>query len=181
LPVHVNRRELHSLEVPRSFETADSFVIEVTNHGEAGRVHIHLDEGLSDVASVQANNHYVEANATIQVPVIVHADGPVHGKVKVVSGYGATTRWVDVELTEPEDDFGDVVVDEDLAKPQPREPTDTGPSLLADSSALPVVAFGLTALLVAVGAAIFFQSTIVAAGALVVFVAVLAASYLAMR
>ncbi|MFB6142600.1 MAG: hypothetical protein ABEJ30_04575 [Halorientalis sp.] len=177
LPVHLNRQELHSLEVPASFETGDSFVIAVQNHGEAGRIHVHLDDGLSDVASVPATNHYVRANDTTEIPVAVHDGGPVHGKVKLVSGYGAVTRWVDVTVTEPEES-GPVAVEEDLARP----PADRGAegsggvlARLADRPAVPVVALGVLALVVAVVATLAVRDAAVAASAALVVVAILAA------
>lgn len=184
LPVHFNRQERHSLEVPPSFETADSFVIAVTNHGEAGRIHVHLDDGLPEIASIDDTNFYVEANGTTEIPVSVHGTDHVFGKIKLVSGYGAVTRWVDVEVTEPDDDES-VEIDEDLAKPQPRDETQSGATghtpLLGDSPILPVLSLGLVALLVAVGAAAFFKSTVVAVGALLVLGAVLVAGYLLLQ
>ncbi|SEN93074.1 hypothetical protein SAMN05216388_100683 [Halorientalis persicus] len=188
LPVDVNRRERNSLNVPASIETDDSFVVRVRNHGNASRVHVHLDENLSAVASLDETNHYVEANSRRDIPVSVHEHGVVHGKIKLSAGYGATTRWVDVKLTEP-DDTGSVEVDESLAEPGggEREPTDeesdgaASGSMLADRPALPVLALGALAVAVAIGAATVFESGVVAAGAAVVFVAVLLAGYLLVR
>ncbi|WP_193767653.1 DUF7524 family protein [Halorientalis pallida] len=189
LPVDVNRRERNSLNVPASIQTDDSFVIRVRNHGNASRVHVHLDENLSAVASLDETNHYVEAQSTAAIPVSVHEHGVVHGKIKLSAGYGATTRWVDVDLTEP-DDSGTVEVDESLAEPgggerETGEETGTGRdttgSMLADRPALPVLALGALAVAVAVGAASVFESGLVAAGAVVVFVAVLLAGYLLVR
>ncbi|AQL41718.1 hypothetical protein BV210_02850 [Halorientalis sp. IM1011] len=189
LYVDVNRRERNSLSVPAAIETDDSFVIRVRNHGNAGRVHVHLDENLSAVASLDETNHYVEANSTQAIPVSVHEHEPVHGKIKLSAGYGATTRWVDVELTEP-DDTGTVEVDESLAEPGGGErdgdadgDTDgaSTESILTDRPELPVLALGTMAVAVAVGAATVFESGLVAAGAVVVFVAVLLAGYLLVR
>lgn len=178
LPVAVNRQELHDLEVPTSFETADSFVIAVTNHGEAVRVHVHLDEELSRVADVDTNNHYVEANSRTEIPVSVHGTGPARGKIKVVSGYGATTRWVDVRIDEPED--SGVVVDDDLAKPTPAEEReDDQPATIgaiAEHPTVPLAGLAAVAVLVAVVAALTFQSQFVVAGASIVVLAVLAAA-----
>ncbi|WP_136715773.1 DUF7524 family protein [Halorientalis salina] len=179
LPVHFNRQERHSLEVPPSFETADSFVIAVRNHGEAGRIHIHLDDGLPEIASIEDTNFYVQANGVTEIPVSVHGTDHVFGKIKVVSGYGAVTRWIDVEVTEPDEDEG-VEVDEDLAKPQPRDDTETEStaSPFAERPLVPVAGLGLLALLVAVGSAMAFDSALVALGALLVFGAVIGAGYL---
>jgi len=176
LPVHLNQRDLHSLEVPDAFETDDSFVLAVRNHGEASRVHVHLDDGLSEIAAVETTNHYVRANETAEIPVAVRGAGPVRGKIKIVSGYGAVTRWVDVHVTEPDDDTG-VEVDEELGKPQP-ERDESGPearSILADRPTLPVLAFAAVALAVALGAAVLVDNLAVTAGAVAVVAAVLVA------
>ncbi len=181
LPVHINRQERHSLEVPPSFETADSFVLAVTNHGEASRIHVHLDDGLPEIASLDDTNFYVEANATKEIPVSVHGTDHVFGKIKLVSGYGAVTRWVDVEVLEPDEDDA-VEIDEELAKPQPREEDDsedgTATPLVGARPIIPVASLGVLALIVAVAAAVYFESTVVAVGALLVFGAVLVAGYL---
>jgi len=183
LPVHVNRKQIHSLEVPASFEADDSFVIAVKNHGEAGRVHVHLDGELAEIATVADNNYYVEAESTCEIPVSVHDHREAFGKIKVVVGYGATTRWVDVELSEP-DQGGPVEVGEELAVSGGEDDgtvsTDLDESagsagLLADQPVLPVVGLGVLAVALAVGAAAVLESTVVTVGAGVVVLAVLAA------
>ena len=176
LPVHLNQRDLHSLEVPDAFETDDSFVLAVRNHGEASRVHVHLDDGLSEIAAVETTNHYVRANETAEIPVAVHGAGPVRGKIKIVSGYGAVTRWVDVRVTESDDDTG-VEVDEELGKPQP-ERYESGPreqSPLADRPTLPLLVFAAVALALALGAAVLVDNLLVTVGAVAVVVAVFVA------
>jgi len=183
LPVHLNRQDRHSLEVPPSFETADSFVIAVNNHGEAGRLHVHLDDGLPEIATIEDTNFYVAANGVTEIPVSVHGTDHVYGKLKVVSGYGAVTRWIDVEVTEPDSD-DTVEIDEDLGKPKHEddESGSSGPgALVGEHPLLPVAGLGLLALLVVVGAMILFESTVVVGGAVLVVGAVLVASYLLLQ
>ena len=184
LPVHVNRKQIHSLEVPASFEADDSFVIAVENHGEAGRVHVHLDGELAEIATVADNNYYVEANGACDIPVSVNDHREAFGKIKVVVGYGATTRWVDVELTEP-DHGGPVEVGDELTVSGGDDaetvavegggPTPQSGGLLADQPVLPVVGLGVLAVVLAVGAAAVLESTVVTIGAGVVVLAVVAA------
>jgi hypothetical protein len=184
LPVHVNRKQTHSLEVPASFEATDSFVIEVRNHGGAGRVHVHLDGDLATVATVDDNNYYVEADATREIPVSVHDHRDAFGKIKVVVGYGATTRWVDIQLTEP-DRGGPVEVGDELTVSGSGgddgdgvdidTSDDTEPSGgLADQPVLPVVGLGALAVVIAVGAAALVGSTVVTIGAALVVLVVVA-------
>jgi len=180
LPVHVSRESIHSLDVPASFEAHDSFDVVLTNHGEPVHVHVHLDDALSEVASVDASNHYVEGESRRAVRVHVDGDAlpddPVLGKLKVASGYGAVTRWVDVELSTPQKEETTVEVDESLAQPQPRrEPEETDPVL--GRPELPVLGLGALALVVAVLAAVVVEDTLVLLGALAVLGGVLVALY----
>ncbi|MBX0324586.1 hypothetical protein EGH21_16275 [Halomicroarcula sp. F13] len=176
LPVHVNREELHGLEVPATFETSESFDVRLVNHGESTHVHLHLDDALSSLASIEAPNHHVERDSERRVRVTLTRDGAVRGKLKVVTAYGATTRYVDVVVTEPDRSDDPVEVDEDLAKPQPK-PDPGSDSVLADVPDLPVLAVGGVALLAAVTAAFFVQNVVVLLAALVVVVGVLATVY----
>lgn len=176
LPVHVNRDALHSLEVPEAFETDGSFDVAIRNHGEAIHVHLHLDDALSEVATIDANNHYVGGNDQRAVRVTVDGESPAHGKLKVVTAYGAATRYVDVELVEPEHESGSVQVDESLAQPQPAGDQGglDGP---LDDPTLPVLALGAVALGVAAAAALVVESDVVVLGALAVLAGVLVAVY----
>lgn len=179
LPVHVNRDELHALDVQPSFEAEEPFDVRLVNHGEALHVHLHLDDGLSQVARIDAANHYVEGESErfVRVDVNEAALGtqPVRGKLKVASAYGAETRWVDVSLAEPEADDDAVEVDESLSTP-PRRTEHTEPSPLARPEA-PVLALGGVALLVALLAGLYLQNMLVLVGSLVVLGGVIVALY----
>lgn len=179
LPVHLSREELHSLEVPPSFETTGSFDVRLVNHGESLHVHLHLDDPLSEVARLDAGNHYVEGDSERYVRVDVDTarlDGDHLGKLKIASAYGAETRWIDITLSELDPDANTVEVDESLATPQPR--ADDGPTI---PPLLQVVAVGGVALLVFAVAATIFEGTMVYLGALVLAGGVLTASFFLLR
>lgn len=182
LPVHINREELHALDVPTSFESAGAFDIRLINHGEPLRVHLHLDDSLSSVASIEASNHYVEGNTERYVRVEVDESGldeqGTLGKLKVVSGYGAKTRWIDVKLTEPDPQTKSVTVDESLAQPQQPEPQSE--PVVQNPAAL-VLGLGLVALVLAIVAVVFIQEPVVILGALVVLGGVMLALYFLLR
>lgn len=182
LPVHISREELHALEVPGSFETSGSFDVRLINHGESLHAHLHLDDPLSEVAAIDAGNHYVEGDSERYVRVTVNEDAlgeePVIGKLKVASGYGATTRWVDVKLRDADDSANTVEVGESLAEPQPVEP-ESEP--LIDSPAIPVLVLGIVAMLVAAAAAVLIQDPLVIVGALIVLAGVLVGLYFLLR
>ena len=170
LPVHISREELHALEVPDSFQASESFDVRLINHGESLHIHLHLDDPLSEVASIDASNHYVEGESQRFIRIDVDTDrlngDPQLGKLKVASAYGAETRWIDVEVVEPETAEETVQVDESLAQPQ-RAPAESGSSPLPAPQLL-VFGLGVLALIVALVAALVIQQTLVLLGSLIV-------------
>ena len=74
LPVHISREELHTLEVPGSFQATGPFDVRLINHGESLHIHLHLDDPLSNVAAIDAGNHYVERDSQRYVHVDVDTD-----------------------------------------------------------------------------------------------------------
>lgn len=179
LPVHVSREELHSLEVPPSFETTGSFDVRLVNHAESLHIHLHLNDPLSEVARLDAGNHYVEGGSERYVRVEVDTariDGERLGKLKVASAYGAETRWIDITVSEPDPEANTVEVDESLATPQPRTEEDSSVPL-----AVPVVAVGGVALLLFAVTATVFEGPTVWLGALVLAGGALTASFFLLR
>jgi hypothetical protein len=176
LPVHISREQLHSLEVPATFEADGSFDIRLINHAESLHVHLHLDDPLSEIADLDAGNHYVEGETERRVRVEVDTDAlgekPHFGKIKVATAYGAETRWIDVELTEPDETPNSIQIDESLSNPQPKEQSQGS---LLDAQQLPVLILGVVALLIALLSAVVFQETAITAGALLVFTGVVTA------
>ncbi|QSG11797.1 putative membrane protein [Halapricum desulfuricans] len=187
LPVHVNRGQLHGLEVPNEVEVSGSFDVVLQNHGESVHVHLHLDDALSDIATLAANNHHVASDSSRRVAVDVSGSGPARGKLKVVTAYGATTRYVDVVLTEPENERRDVTVDESLSKPQPQAvsarsgTTDPGASDFPLRPEMAVLGLGGVALAIAAVAALVLDNTVVLLGSFVVLAGVLVAVYQLIR
>lgn len=169
--VHISRRDLHAIEIPGSFETDGSFDVELVNHGTALHAHLHLDDALSTVATLDANNHYVEGGDERVVRITVDADSipddGLFGRLKIVSAYGSETRWVDIELTQPTPATGSVRVDESLSTPSEPRPNRTRTAAL-DGAELPILALGGLALLVAALAAVFVRNVLVTVGAVVV-------------
>ncbi|MFC7007657.1 DUF7524 family protein [Halalkalicoccus salilacus] len=110
--------------MPERFETSDGFTIEITNHGEAAHVHLNLDSDLSKAIALDGGNHFVQAGRTRTIEASVdQRSRPVNGRLKVVTGYGAETAYVDVSLIPPVEtaEKSPVEVDERLARPKPRD------------------------------------------------------------
>lgn len=183
LVVHVNRESPQTIDAGTgSIESIGSFTIALRNHGRPIHVHVHLDDTLSTVAHLETGNHYVDGDSTTEVPVIVDGDRrPVSGKLKIVTGYGSQTEYVDVDLFEPEATDRHVQVDETLSKPRAR-PSDSDQGALDGDSPLvqngPIAALGGFALLLAVGVASMTGSTIVLVGVLAVLLGVGVAAFL---
>jgi hypothetical protein len=119
LSVSLNRERLHRVESVDSFETSGPFDVVLENHGEAVHVHLHLDDDLSRAATLSAGNHYVQRGATKRVHVRARAgDEPVTGKLKVVTGYGSESAYVDVTVDAATGQKPQVQVDESLGKPK---------------------------------------------------------------
>lgn len=171
------------MEIPPSHEATGSFDVELVNHGASVHVHLNLDGDLSDAATIDASNHFVDGESRRVVRVSVDGAAPVTGKLKVASAYGAQTRWVDVDIVEPEEPEPSVRVDSSLSEPaSPADPGTGGDSsplgVLADSPELVVLVLGVLAVGVAATTALVIDNTLVLAGALVVLVGVLVAIYL---
>jgi hypothetical protein len=176
LPITVNRDGLHDIAVAQSFEADGSFSVTLENDGAPVHVHLRLDDDLSTAATLQANNHYVEAGATRAVEVDVSGDRPVSGRLKVVTGYGAETAYVKISLVEPDDERDAIPVDEDLGKPTRPTPT-TAEGSSGRAVDLPILVLGAVALALAGSATLLVDGPAAAFGTLVVLGGVGAAAY----
>lgn len=166
LPVELNREDIHSIEAPDEFTATGPFTIELRDHGKAVHVHLHLDDDLSRVAHLSTGNHYVEADRTQPVDVAVTAvESAIEGKLKIVTGYGNETKYVDITIEPPEQEQQSVDVDENLGKPQQRAEPDTLRQTLerrlVGEATLPVLAFAGFAILLALAVALAVSSPVV--------------------
>ena len=188
LTVSLNDDGLHSISAPETFETSGPFEVLLDNYGEAVHVHLNLDETLSAVADIRANNHYVEPESERPVSAtITPRSAAVTGRLKIATGYGAEVAYTTITVQPPTDDPSRVTVDESLATPQREpsaEPTTAGRLAAAiagkDSTGL-LGGFGLLAVVLAVGIAATLESGVVVAGAIVVLLGVIVAVGLAVR
>jgi hypothetical protein len=210
LSVSLNRERLHRVESVDSFETNGPFDVLLENHGEAVHVHLHLDDDLSRAATLSAGNHYVQRGATKRVHVRARAgDEPVSGKLKIVTGYGSESAYVDVTVAAATQQKPPVEVDESLGKPkaaqqsdkkrrqtksagaaadaQGAETADGGTRQVALGDFLPrrsdwpVLAFGLVAVLLAAGVGVVVSGSAATFAVGVVVGAVLSALVFVLR
>jgi hypothetical protein len=159
LRVDVNRNGLHSVEVEERFEADGPYAVDLTNHGEASHLHLHLDDDLSTIARLEAANHYVESGETRSVRVHVKnqtewPEDVVRGKLKVVAGHGRETRYVDVVFDRTTDEEP-VDIDPELAASGASSGSGRPSGRRSRSSTLrviPVVVLGTVAVLLAIAA-----------------------------
>jgi len=158
LAVDVNRSGLHTIEVDERFEADGPLVVELSNHGEPTHVHLHLDDELSEVAQLEAANHYVEGDErrSVRVKVLNPRQWPsdtIRGKLKVVAAHGQEKRFVDVVFDRTPDDKP-VEVDPELATPgsegNARPTASSGGS--STLRVIPVAVLGVVAVLLSVRA-----------------------------
>ncbi|SEO97628.1 hypothetical protein SAMN04487948_109106 [Halogranum amylolyticum] len=191
LTVDLNRDRLHDVAAPKTYTTDEAFYVALENHGEAVHIHLHLDDTLSTVAQLAGGNHYVDAGSTETVRVDVDPDDePVTGKLKIVTGYGAETTYVDVTIEPFEEKNHGVDVDEELGKPQRRDPAEREPSLseqfagmssTSSDGGVPVVAIGGLLLLLALVVGLLVDNAVILLGVGVVIGGVLVALALQTR
>ncbi|RBI60939.1 hypothetical protein DMJ13_14450 [halophilic archaeon] len=176
LPIDLNRDGLHDVDVPASFEADGSFAVALENHGAPVHVHLRLDDELGEVAELEASNHYVEEGSTRSVGVELHGGLPASGRLKVVTGYGAESAYVDVNVVEPDERSDAIPVDDDLTTPRrPTTERDDDPGELRRN--LPLVALGVAALALAATAGLLVDGLAALFGTLVVLVGVGVAAY----
>lgn len=151
LEVELNGDEVHAIEGPDRFTTTKPFSIELANLGRSTHVHLHFDDDLDRVTSIDEVNHFVEDEAVKRVHVSKRdVDEPVRGKLKVVTGYGSNSTYVDVRIEPSVETAPDeVVVDERLSKPPERTPSPPASRRLADALERAIERGGVTALVFA--------------------------------
>ena len=188
LAVELNGDAVHSIRAPDRFEATGHFSIAFQNLGRSTHVHLHFADELDRVCSIGETNHFVDDESTRRVHVTVdEVDEPVTGKLKIVTGYGSNTRYVDVRIEPPPDAGADeIAVDEALAKP-PERPPDPPPRQraanavvgLVERGGLPGAILGLLAVAAGVALALAVDSLIVSVAVGVVLTVSIAAVLLA--
>lgn len=189
LAVELNGDAVHSIRAPDRFATTGHFSIAFENLGRSTHVHLHFDDELDRVCSIAETNHFVDDESTRRVHVTAaDVDESITGKLKIVTGYGSNTRYVEVRLDPPPDAGSETVtIDERLTKP-PERPPDPPPRQrvanavvgLVERGGLPAAVLGVLAAVAGVALAIALDSVIVSIVVGVVLTVSIAAVLLAL-
>lgn len=141
LTVHLNRHGPDSIEpAVHTFSTEGPFQIRLENHGRQSHIHLHLDDDLAAIASLEEVNPYVPTGqTTVWVDVDEATSG--EGELEIATGYGAASESVTIVCRRATSEQSTEVA---LHSEQPT------PDVRQDIRTLPFVAFALGAF-VAVG------------------------------
>lgn len=179
LEIHVNRQRPNVLEVPEMYVADRDFAIEIINDGKPVHVHVNLDDELLELLEVDTGNHFVARENTFRLPVTVR-DGarPVRGKLKISTGYGSESRFIELRVVEPTDDDR-VVVDAELSEPPDRrQESELTPRIVGEIGAIALLGVALIALLVAASIVGTVTSPVIGVLAVVVGLLVVVGVYL---
>ena len=182
LDVELNGPEVHAIRAPDRFETDETFTVALANRGQSTHVHLHLDDDLDRVASLDAGNHYVEAESVVRVRVTTTPpEEPVAGTLDVVTGYGSNRASIEVRVDPPPTAGEGVLVDEEFTKPPAQPPPPSWDRRLAgavstavERGGVPALVLSLVAVALGVAAALAIESVVLllaAGGAIVVALA----------
>jgi hypothetical protein len=188
LSVELNGDTVHAIRAPDRFTTTGPFAIAFENLGRSTHVHLNVDDELGQAVSIGETNHYVEDESKRRVHVSVSDIAePVRGKLKIVTGYGSNTRYVDVRIEPPPEAADDeVAVDETFSKPPERPPpvppgqrAANAVERLIERGGLPAAVLAFVAVATGIAVAVTIESIIVTAAVGVVLVVSLAAALVA--
>lgn len=185
LRVNLGREGPKSVELTEdTIEVTGDFIIEVHNHGHPQHVHVAPERDLGRFVRVEAPNHFVENDELRPVHIEVDEERPekFDGQLRVVTGYGTETTYVNVRLREDEPSRPRVAVDESLGKPPAEE---SGPEPLTEQlfgpGTVPLIALAIMAILIAAGAIMIATDVAVVLGVIAVLVGVGIAILLLLR
>lgn len=181
LTVDVNPEGMHTLRVPDEFGTQGAFGVVLRNHGESTHVYLNLDAELSEVASLNATNYYIEQGEMLSITIPVSSGIAVSGELTIATAYGSEKRFVSVSLEPTAPNHASVNIDSTLSvsNRRPRRtsggpspsPAPPGAQPTIDEQtirrALPAVVFGAIAVALAV-------SSVLVAGGLRIVLGLLA-------
>ncbi|WP_418284669.1 DUF7524 family protein [Halorubrum sp. DTA46] len=171
LSVELNGDAVHSIRAPDRFTTTGPFAIAFDNLGRSTHVHLNFDAELGPITSLGETNHYIEDEQKRRVHVsVADIEEPVRGKLKIVTGYGSNTRYVDVRIDPPPDATADeIAIDEAFTKPPERAPpvppaqrAANAVERLIDKGGVPAAVLGFVALAGGAALALALESVVVA-------------------
>lgn len=188
LSVDLNRERIYDIALQPSFQTDGPFEVQLDNHGQAVHIHLSLDDSLSEIATLEETNQYVDTDSQQLVRVQTTAvSAPVTGRLTIVTGYGAESTTTSVTVSPPGTRTDRVAVDERLSQPTKTEPTESSlrerfdgialerlDEITLDRLSLPLLGFSALVIGLVLVIAAIADSVIVLGGSIVVVGVVIA-------
>ena len=120
--IHLNRKFKNSIEVEKSpVKVSGSFGIILYNHGAPVHVYLHLSDEIAESAQIGAAHKSIKAGETVVSEVYVDYVHPAEGWLKIITGHGAETEYVAIEIVNEKTIRPQIKIDKELATPKPIE------------------------------------------------------------
>ncbi|MFC6961637.1 DUF7524 family protein [Halocatena marina] len=202
LTVDVNPDGMHTLTVPERFGAEGAFDVVLKNHGEPTHVYLNLDDDLSDAATLEATNYYVEQGETLPIPITTSSNTEISGDLTVATAYGSEKRFVSVTIEPSEQGqhtkniSASVASNRTIRSPQstikatsspssrsiPPSPSRSTPASIDERiihRTLPAFVFGIVAIILAFSSLLVSGASRILLGALALLAGIILVVYLA--
>lgn len=102
--VYLNRDGLNTVEAEeRSVQVSRSLSIVIENHGKPTHVHLHPDDDLATLGTIEDPNWFIPAGEWRDVELTVSEAATGHGRLEIAAGYGQEEEAINVDVTTPDD------------------------------------------------------------------------------
>lgn len=120
LTVYLNREGLNTIETDKAEVRATERVdVVLENHGKPTHVHLHLDDDLATMGTVEESNWFVPTDEYREVSLYLSEGASGNGRLEITTGYGQERSTVDVAVTPPEEESQDAsTVSADPSEPR---------------------------------------------------------------
>lgn len=104
LTVYLNRDGLNTVETDKAAVKATrSVTVVLENHGKPTHVHIHMDDDLAMMGTIEDPNRFVPHGEWREVELQVTETAQGSGRLEITAGYGQERETVEIEVEPPED------------------------------------------------------------------------------
>ncbi|MFB6086799.1 MAG: hypothetical protein ABEJ84_08380 [Halodesulfurarchaeum sp.] len=122
LTVYLNRDGMNTVETDQTAVSATEAVdIALENHGKPTHVHLHLDDDLALLGSIEDPHWFVPAGERRELHLELTPAGEGRGRLDIAAGYGQEQTSVEVEVEPVEDAAGTESIDV-VGGPAPQDP-----------------------------------------------------------
>ena len=103
LTVYLNRGGINTVETDQSRVRATRQVdISIENHGKPTHVHLHADDDLATLSTLEDPHVFVPNGEWREVGLKLSAPAEGKGRLEITAGYGKERETVDIEVEAPE-------------------------------------------------------------------------------